>query len=176
MQLPCPASSCPPRPGPDFCAFLAPGSPSTPNPGTQPLPQAIRPLLSSPPHPQHPYHKAAPSPTLPLPRPHSVPTLVSRLKSVFCVKGLSLWSHMVCHALRPPPSAVGRMVGGEVFRARGSHSPAIGKVVGACTSTGVLATDGVLRVWRGLSQRHIRHLILGWARDIQVSQYWRTSL
>lgn len=116
------------------------------------------------------------SPTLPLPGPLNIPTFVSRLKSVFCVKGLSLWSHMVCHALRPPPSAVGRMVGGEVFRAEGSHSPGIGKVVGTCTSTRVLATDGVLGMWRGLSQRHIGHLILGWARDIQVRQDWRTSL
>lgn len=34
------------------------------------------------------------------------PTFCSRLKSVFWVKGFSLWNHTVCHALRPPPSAV----------------------------------------------------------------------
>lgn len=133
-----------------------------------------------PPHLQHPHLPqgipSASPPTLPLPGPPSVSTFRSRLKSVFCVKGLSLWSHKVCHALRPPPSAVGRIVGGEVFGAGGPHSPGIGRVVGTCTSTRVLVAHGVLGMWRGFPKRRTGHFILGGARDIQVSQDRGASL
>lgn len=80
----------------------------------------------------------------------------------------------------PCPAATTLCIGADSrrggFQGRRSPSPGLGRIVGICTSTRVLVTEGEMGVWRGLSQRSTGHLILGGARDIQVRQDWRTPL
>lgn len=88
----------------------APPGPSRPHLGPPPLSQGPAPRSRAPPTPpsrpgpRPPRRPQTPPPQDPL---GERPTCCSRLKSAFCVKGLSLCNHSVCHALRPPPSAVG---------------------------------------------------------------------
>lgn len=172
----------PPRP--------LPLRPHRPRPAHRPLlprPSQLRLLSLRPlplrPHSPAPFPQGSSRPALTGPAPAEPPgprrTLGPRRPSAFCLKGLSLWNHTVCHAPRPAASAGGSVIGeggwgcGPTSRTRAALGSAQG---GARTSGGVLAANAEVGVRGGFAHRSIGHLVRGGAGVVQVLQDWGASL